>query len=433
MVPSRQHSSSVGEPQTRSTYFDGLETLEPEVRERHLMGRLPAFLGHAKSNSPTWALRLEHVETGEISSREALAQLPVLRKADIAALQADTPPFGGLTTRSFRELPRLFMSPGGVFEPQGLEQDPWRTARALWAAGVRPGHVLQNCFSYHLTPGAWLVDAAARSIGAAVIPAGIGNTEQQIQAMYHLKPEIYVGTPSFLRIIIEKSREASEAAPLPRMALVSGEALPTDLRAWFQGQGVAAVRQWYGTADAGTIAYESMDNEGMVVEEDVIVEIVKPGTGDPVADGEVGEVVVTNFNHDYPLIRFATGDLSAVLPGVSACGRTNMRIRGWLGRADDGAKVRGMFVYPMHVQQILSRLDFIGQARFVIGGEMGRDELMLECELKAAADGPNRATLMDQIAEACRSTTKLRVTPVILPPGSFNEDRRLLIDTRRLN
>lgn len=417
----------------RSMYFDDRETLKPEVREQYLMKRLPTFLAHAKSKSSAWGQRLKGYDVGEVSSRAALAKLPVLRKSEIAVLQAAEPPFGGLTTRSFRELPRLFMSPGGVFEPQGVEQDPWRTARALWAAGVRPGHVLQNCFSYHLTPGAWLVDAAARSIGAAVIPSGIGNTEHQIQAMYHFKPEVYVGTPSFLRIMIEKSTEANGRTLPPSMALVSGEALPADLRVWFRERGIETIRQWYGTADAGTIAYESTDGGGMIVEEDVLLEVVKPGTGDPVAEGDVGEIVITNFNLDYPLIRFATGDLSAVLPGRSDCGRTNVRIRGWLGRADDGAKVRGMFVYPMHVQQLLNKLEFVARARFVIGGELGHDELTLECELNTDAEASSLAAVSDQIAEACRSITKLRATPVILPMGSFKDDRRLLIDTRRLN
>lgn len=289
-----------------------------------------------------------------------------------------------------------------------------------------------NCFSYHLTPGAWLVDAAAMTIGAAVIPAGVGNTEQQLQAMAHYQPQVYVGTPSFLRILIERAQAAGGRFSTPRTAVVSGEALPEALRTWFREQGVERVRQWYGTADAGTIAFESSDGGGMILEEDILLEVVKPGTGEPVADGEIGEIVVTNFNPDYPMIRFATGDLTAILPGASSCGRTNTRIRGWLGRADDGVKVRGMFIYPMHVQQLLQRLDFLARARLVVSGEMGRDELAVECELKAGIDRDSEPAVKARIVDACRSVTKLRATPILLPAGTLAEDARLVVDTRRV-
>ena len=324
-----------------SAYYDDLETRSPEAREGALMARLPGLIEHAMANATGWTRQLAGVDPKAISSRKALASLPVLRKSELKALQRAAPPFGGLATVAPGHMGHLYMSPGPIFEPEGAGDDPWRSARALWAAGIRPGHVIQNCFGYHLTPGAWMVDLAARKLGCAVIPAGIGQTEQQIEVIRALKPDAYVGTPSFLRIIVERARETGADISNLKRALVAAEALPPSLRAWFHEQGVQTVLQWYGTADVGLIAYESEALEGMILDEDLILEIVRPGTGEPVTDGEVGEVVVTSFNSVYPMIRFGTGDLSAVLSGPSPCGRTNVRIRGWLGRADQTNELCG--------------------------------------------------------------------------------------------
>ncbi len=414
---------------TDSRYYDDLETRAPEAREGALMARLPSLLAHAKARAPGWAARLADVDPQAVASRKALAQLPVLRKSDLKPLQEQDPPFGGLTTSPPGKFRHLFMSPGPIFEPDGTVDDPWRAARALWASGMRPGHVLQNCFGYHLTPGAWMVDSAARKIGCAVIPAGIGQTEQQIELIRMLKPDAYVGTPSFLRIIVEKAREAGADISNLRRALVGAEALPPSLRSWFHEQGVSTVLQWYGTADVGLIAYETEALEGMTIDEDVILEIVRPGTGDPVPDGEVGEVVVTTFNHDYPMIRFGTGDMSAVLPGISPCGRTNVRIRGWLGRADQTTKVRGMFVHPGQVDAVAKRFPELGRIRLVIAGEMANDRMTLRCEAPFAAAAP--AGLAERIADAIRDVTKLRGEVEFVAPGSLPNDGKVIEDARK--
>ena len=417
-------------PDPASRYYDALETRASEAREGALMARLPAIVAHAVDNAPGWAALLAGVDPKAITSRKALAQLPVLRKPELKALQDKSPPFGGLTTAPPGRLGRLFMSPGPIFEPEGTRPDPWRAARALWAAGMRPGHVLQNCFGFHLTPGAWMVDSAARTIGCAVIPAGIGQTEQQIELIRALRPDAYVGTPSFLRIIIEKAREAGADIGNLKRALVGAEALPPSLRAWFLEQGMERVLQWYGTADVGLIAYESEAMEGMILDEDLILEIVRPGTGDPVPDGEVGEVVVTSSNPEYPMIRFGTGDLSAVLAGPSPCGRTNVRIKGWLGRADQTSKVRGMFVHPGQIAEIVRRHPEISRARLVIEGEMANDRMTLKAEMKAdAAHAP--VELAARIVDTIRDVTKLRGEVVLVTPGSLPNDGKVIEDARK--
>ena len=409
-----------------SPYFDDLETRPAEAREGSLMARLPGLVRHATQNAPGWARRLAGVDPAAISSRKALATLPVLRKSELKDLQQAEPPFAGLTTVAPGRMGHLYLSPGPIFDPEGARPDPWRCARALWAAGVRPGQVLQNCFGYHLTPGAWMVDLAARHIGCAVIPAGVGQTEQQIEVIRALRPDAYVGTPSFLRIIIEKARDSGADIGNLKRALLAAEALPPSLRAWFLEQGLERVLQWYGTADVGLIAYESEALEGMILEEDLILEIVRPGTGEPVADGEVGEVVVTSFNPDYPMIRFGTGDLSAVLPGISPCGRTNMRIRGWLGRADQTTKVRGMFVHPGQVAEVVRRHPGLARARLVIRGEMANDAMPLRCEVAGAPPG-----LAQQVAETLREVTKLRGEVEFVGPGTLPNDGKVIEDARR--
>jgi len=414
-------------------HYDEFETRSAEAREGALMARLPGLIAHAIGKSRGWRDRLAGVDSGAISSRKALAHLPVLRKSELKAVQEQDPPFGGLTTVEPGQLGRLFMSPGPIFDPEGAGDDPWRVARALYAAGIRPGHVVQNCFGYHLTPGAWMVDGGARKLGCAVIPAGIGNTEQQIEVIRTLKPDAYVGTPSFLRIIVEKARELDLDISNLKRALVAAEALPPTLRSWFHEQGVATVLQWYGTADLGMVAYESEAMDGMILDEDLILEIVRPGTGEPVTDGEVGEIVVTSFNPVYPMIRFGTGDLSAVTRGPSPCGRTNVRIRGWLGRADQTTKVRGMFVHPEQVQEIVRRHPGVLRARLVVAGEMASDTMTLNCEVEPQALGAagGEASLAAAVAESLREVTKLRGEVVIAAPGTLPNDGKVIEDARK--
>ncbi|HRO57717.1 MAG TPA: AMP-binding protein [Burkholderiaceae bacterium] len=416
-----------------SEYFDELETRPAEAREGALMARLPVLVEHALRESQGWRRRLAGVDPHEIVSRKALAQLPVLRKGELKELQLQEPPFGGFTTVAPGQLGRLFMSPGPIFDPEGAGEDPWRTARALFAAGIRKGQVVQNCFGYHLTPGAWMVDGAARKLGCAVIPAGIGNTEQQIELIRSLRPDAYAGTPSFLRIIVEKAQELGADIGNLKRALVAAEALPPSLRSWFHEQGISTVLQWYGTADLGLVAYESEAMEGMILDEDLILEIVRPGTGEPVSDGEVGEIVVTSFNPVYPMIRFGTGDLSAVMRGPSPCGRTNVRIRGWLGRADQTTKVRGMFVHPEQIQQIVRRHPGVLRARLVVAGEMANDTMSLNCEVDPAALGGagGEAALAEALAESVREVTKLRGAVAIVAPGSLPNDGKVIEDARK--
>jgi len=410
-------------------YLDALETRDPLQRERDLMIRLPQLVARAQT-APGWARILNGVAAPEIGSRTALAQLPVTRKSDLKALQQEDTPFGGLTTTPVRNLRRLFMSPGPIFDPEGHGQDWWRFARPLAALGLRSGHLLQNCFSYHFTPAAFMAEGGAARLGCAVIPAGSGQTEMQVQAMAALRPDAYVGTPSFLKIIVEKAHEMGADIGSMQRALVGAEALPPSLRSWLQQHGVRCVLQMYGSADIGNIAYETQTggevNPGMVLDEELILEIVRPGTGDPVAEGEVGEVVVTSFNPDYPLIRFGTGDLSAVLPGASRCGRTNLRIKGWLGRADQTTKVRAMFVHPAQVAEVAKRYPQIVKARLVVTGEMANDVMTLHCEVDDPATVEAKA-----VVDTIRDVTKLRGEVKLVARGSLPNDGKVIEDARR--
>jgi phenylacetate-CoA ligase len=412
-------------------FLDKLETRDPQDRERDLMARLPQLISRA-AGAPGWKRILGEVNAAGITSRAALARLPVTRKSDLKDLQKDAMPFGGLTTTDPRALRRLFMSPGPIFDPEGQDTDWWRFARPMAAIGLKAGHIVQNCFSYHFTPAAFMAEGGAARIGCPVIPAGIGQTEMQVQAITLLKPDAYVGTPSFLKIIIEKAREMNADIGSVQRALVGAEALPPSLRNWLKENGVPIVLQMYGSADIGNIAYETMTdgqvNPGMVIDEELIVEIVRPGTGDPVAEGEVGEVVVTSFNPDYPLVRFGTGDLSAVLAGVSPCGRTNTRIKGWMGRADQTTKVRGMFVHPGQVAEIVKRHPEIAKARLVITGEMANDMMTLHCEASGNADIASEA--MSAIVETIRDVAKLRGEVVLQPRGSLPNDGKVIEDAR---
>jgi phenylacetate-CoA ligase len=410
--------------------LDSLEVRPPEQRERELMARLPQLVARAKA-AAGWSRILRDVNAADITSRAALASLPVTRKSELHALQKLQPPFGGLNTTPVGQLARLYMSPGPIFDPEGKGKDWWRFGRPMYAAGVRAGGLLQNCFSYHFTPAAFMVEGGAARIGCSVIPAGSGQTEMQVQAISALRPDTYVGTPSFLKIIIEKAQEMGTDISSMTKALMGAEALPESLRDWFANNGVPHVLQTYASADIGSIAFETRSgyvrHPGMVLDEDVILEIVRPGSGEPVAPGEIGEVVVTVFNPDYPLIRFATGDLSAVLTGApdSPCGRTNTRIRGWLGRADQTTKVRAMFVHPSQVHEVARRHPEIVKARLVISGRMAQDVMTLHCEVADPGAASDAA-----IVESIRELTKLRGEVRFAAIGSLPGDGKVIDDVR---
>jgi phenylacetate-CoA ligase len=411
--------------------LDALEKRDPAERERQLMARLPQLVEQARC-ARGWNRILEGVDAERIDSRAALAELPITRKADLKALQKADMPFGGLVTRPVGKLARVFMSPGPIFDPEGRGVDWWRFARPMYAAGIRSGSLVQNCFSYHFTPAAFMVEGGAAKLGCAVIPAGAGQTEMQVQAIAELRPDTYVGTPSFLRIIIEKAREMDADISSIQRALMGAEALPESLRSWFRENGVPQVFQTYASADIGSVAYEThvdgVLNPGMVLDEDVILEIVRPGSGEPVEPGDIGEVVVTLFNDDYPLVRFATGDMSAMLVDVppSPCGRTNHRIKGWMGRADQTTKVRAMFVHPSQVQNIARRHPEILKARLVVSGSMANDVMTLHCEVAGAMDKVRE----EAIVRSIREVTKLRGEVIFAAPGSLPDDDKIIVDVR---
>jgi phenylacetate-CoA ligase len=411
-----------------SPYFDALETRDPQQRETELMAALPQQVSHAQGNSNAFAEILKGVDAAAVTSREALARLPVTRKHELLErqkAQRAKDPFGGFSTLvRGPKMPRVYASPGPIYEPEGSGKDYWRAARGMYAAGFRPGDLAHNAFSYHMTPGAFIMESGALAVGCTVFPAGTGQTEQQLQAIAELRPDAYMGTPSFLRILVEKAAEAGADISSMRKAMTGGEALPPSLRGWFAEHGIT-VYQSYATADLGLIAYETQALEGMVLEESVIVEIVRPGTGDPVAEGEVGEVVVTTLSPAYPLIRFGTGDLSALLPGRCPTGRTNTRIKGWLGRADQTTKIRGMFVHPAQVADIARRFPEVIKARLVVSGEMANDVMTLKVEAASAPQG-----LDARIGEAIRDVTKLRGDVQLLQPGSLPNDGKVIEDAR---
>jgi len=406
-------------------FLDERETRAPEVRERELFAALPELIAHAQASAPGLARHLHGVVAREVTSRAALAQLPVLRKSALMELQRSGPPFGGIAATAPGRLARIFVSPGPVYDPEGRVPDYWRFARALYAAGFRAGDLVHNTFAYHFTPAGSMAESGAHALGCAVIPAGGGQTELQVKTIAELKPGGYVGTPSFLRIILEKGRELGADLSSLNKALVSAEALPPSLRAAIKDLGVTAL-QCYATADLGLIAYESPALEGMIVDEGVIVEIVRPGSSDPVPPGEVGEVVVTAFNRDYPLIRFATGDLSAVMAGVSPCGRTNVRIKGWMGRADQRTKVRGMFVDPAQIGEVMTRHREIRRARLVVDTRDKVDAMKLCCEIEAPSDA-----LRDAIARTLNTVTNLRGEVELVARGALPNDGKLIDDVRK--
>src|SRR4051794_21138719 len=406
-----------------TSHFDALESRDPAKRERDLFSRLPDVLRKAMA-APGYAERFKGIEPAAITDRAALARLPVLRKSQLPALHKAAPPFGGLVAGPAGSFGRLFTSPGPIFEPETTHPDPWRGARALFAAGFRPGDIVLNTFSYHLTPGGFIFDSSARALGCAVIPAGPGNTDAQFELIEAYHPVGYSGTPDFLKILLDAAASTGRDFSSIKRALVSGAAFPPSLQAEIKARGIDAY-QAFGTADLGLIAFETSARDGMVVNEDLVMEIVKPGTGDPVASGDVGEIVVTSLDPHHPWIRLALGDLTAALPGTSPCGRTNMRIKGWMGRADQTTKVKGMFVRPEQVAEIGNRHPALGRLRLVVARQGEADAMTLKAETAVANDA-----LREEIAGTLRAVTKLGGEVELVRPGALPNDGKVIVDER---
>jgi phenylacetate-CoA ligase len=409
-----------------TAFYDDLETRDPAAREADIFAKLPRVLAAALL-APGYDRLLAGIDPANVTSRAALARLPVLRKSDLPALQKAALPFGGLTRKPPGAFGRLFTSPGPIFEAEGTHEDVWRGARALHAAGFRTGDIVINTFSYHLTPGGFIFDSAARALGCAVIPAGPGNVEQQLELIEAYRPQAYSGTPDFLKILLDAGAAAGRDVSSIRRALVSGAAFPKSLQQEIAARGVDAY-QTFGTADFGVVAYETAAREGLIVNEDLIVEIVRPGTGEPVAEGDVGEIVVTSLDMDHAFVRLALGDLTAAMPGVSPCGRTNMRIRGWMGRADQTAKVKGMFVRPEQIAEIARRHPALGRLRLVISRDGEIDAMTLKAEC-AAPD----AALRDALAATLAGVTKLKGSVELVGPGSLPNDGKVIADERKVD
>jgi phenylacetate-CoA ligase len=407
-----------------SDHYDSRETRNPTEREAELFARLPDILRRAMA-APGYAERLKGTDPGSVTSRAALAKLPVLRKSELPTLHKAGPPFGGFVAAAPGAFSRLFTSPGPIFEPESTHADPWRGARALYAAGFRPGDIVLNTFSYHLTPGGFIFDMSARALGCAVIPAGPGNIEAQFELIEAYGPTGYGGTPDFLKILIDAAAKADRDISSINRALVSGAAFPPSLQKEFRSHGIEAY-QAFGTADLGIVAFETPAREGMVVNEDIIVEIVKPGTGDPVAPGDVGEIVVTSLDDEHPWIRLALGDLTASLPSLSPCGRTNMRIKGWMGRADQTTKVKGMFVRPEQIAEIARRHPALGRLRLVVGREGESDVMTLKAECTAPSDA-----LQGEVVATLRAVTKLGGNVELVRAGALPNDGKVIADERR--
>lgn len=408
-------------------YFDKLEIRSPEEREADLMARLSGQIAMAKNEASGWAKHLADIDPEEITSREALAQLPVLRKSDLMTAQDAEPPLGGFAAGDFSSYKRIFMSPGPIWEPQGPEADPWKSARAFHATGIRPGDIVHNALSYHMTPGGFILDQGARAYGCVVFPAGIGNTDMQVAAISSLRPAAYAGTPDYLKVILDRAAELGADVSSLTRGLVSGGALYPSLREEYANRGVK-VLQAYATADLGIVAYESEAMEGLIANEDFIIEIVRPGTGDPVVPGEVGELVVTTFSPTYPLIRFATGDLSAVMPGISPCGRTNMRLKGWMGRADQRTKVKGMFVDPAQIERLRKNAgDEVGRARLSVVRQGEQDHMILRVETKAASED-----FITALKTSLKEHTGLNGDVELVAPDALPNDGKVISDEREV-
>jgi phenylacetate-CoA ligase len=408
-----------------SEYFDELETRDPAQRQQQQIQAIAKQVSHARLNTQAYKVLFADIVPNKIVDAASFSQLPITRKSDLIELQKTNRPFGGYSAIATSQFDQVFASPGPIYEPGCSRHDYWRFARTLYAAGFRAGELIHNCFSYHFTPAGAMVESGARALGCSVMPAGVGQTELQVQTMSDLSPAGYVGTPSFLKIILDKASELNIDVSSVTKALVSGEALPPSIREHFLEQGIR-VQQCYATADLGVIAYESSALQGLIIDEGVYLEIVKPGTGDLVAEGEVGEVVVTNLNPEYPLIRFATGDLSAIMPDQSPCGRSNQRIKGWMGRADQTAKIRGMFVHPEQIARVISRHKEITNARLIIDWIDQADQINLLCETQNGDE-----SLSIAIADSIRQICKLRGSVELVSPGSLPNDGKVIDDVRQ--
>ena len=412
-----------------NSYFFPQEYQSAELREQTLFERLPAFIDYAKQECAHYKQTLQHIDADKITTRELLAQLPITRKADLIALQAGNQPFAGITSNK-ATISRVFQSPGPISEPENDKDDWWRMGQAFYAAGFRKGEVVQNCLSYHLTPGGFILDSGARACGCRVIPAGPGQTEQQLEIIASLKPSGYCGTPSFLNILVDKANQQRRDISSIKKALVTGEALSETLRDQLSQQGIK-VLQAYASADVGLIGFESQAKQGFIISEEIIVEIVRPGSLEPVAKGEIGEVVITSFNLDYPLIRFATGDLSMILTEPSPCGRTNMRIKGWLGRADQTTKVKGMFVHPEQIEKVRKEFPQLANVRLVVSQYNHNDQMELQCELANNLPASfSLANTIDQITIMLKKATKLTGTVIIVSTGHLAKDGKVIDDQR---
>ena len=410
-------------------FYDKLESRSMKERERSQFSQLGEQLGRVLQNSPYYSETLREFTDLKMVDRTILTKIPLTRKSEMLELQQNNPPFGGLAVLTPPKLRRVFASPGPIYEPETNSSDCWRFARSLYAAGVRAGDLLHNCFSYHFTPAGAMVESGAFALGCAVFPAGTGQTELQAQTIADLRPDAYVGTPSFLQIILEKGDELGLDLSSLKKGLVSGEYFSPAMRSEFARRGIEVV-QCYATADLGVIAYESSAEAGMIIDEGVLVEIVRPGTGDPVPAGEVGEVVVTCLGGDYPLIRFATGDLSAILPGQSSCGRTNQRIKGWMGRADQSAKVRGLFVHPSQIAAVLALHDEAIKARLVVShNAKGLDEVSLQVETTTT----DSAGFTQKLVDSFKNLAKLRVDISLCQPDSLPNDGKVIDDLRSID
>lgn len=405
-------------------FFDERETRDPVEREKELFARLPVIVSHAMDKTPSWREQLQGVDPDHLTDFEALGKLPVLRKPELMEKQRAHPPFGGFAAVPVEQFGRIFMSPGPIWEPQPEGSDAWNGARCLYAAGFRKGDIVHNALAYHMTPGGFVLDQAALALGCAVFPAGTGGTEAQVSAMAALQPSGYLGTPDYLKVILDKADEMGVSLKSITKALVSGGALFPSLREEYESRGIQ-VLQAFATADLGCIAYESMAKEGLIVNEDYIVEIVKPGTNERVPDGDVGEIVVTTFKKNYPLIRFGTGDMSAVLQGTSPCGRTNMRIKGWMGRADQRTKVKGMFIDPKQVAEVSRSVPGLGRLRLEVLREDEQDVMRLKCESSETEEG-----LVLRIENAVLAHCKLKGEVVLVAPGSLPNDGKVIADER---
>lgn len=413
-------------------YFYEKESQCAQLREQILVERLAGFITYAKQECQYYEKALAHIDEETITSRALLAQLPITRKSDLMHLQENHFPLGGLNAQQ-ANIGRIFQSPGPIYDPENTKEDWWRMGQAFYAAGFRKSDLVQNCLSYHLTPGGFILDSGARACGCVVIPAGPGQTDQQLDIIEHLKPQGYSGTPSFLKILLDKANAENRDVSSITKALVTGEALPKALRAELNAAGINTL-QAYASADVGLIGFESQNDDGFIIAEDLLVEIVRPGSLEPVADGEVGEVVVTSFNLDYPLIRFATGDLSAVKLGVSDCGRTNMRIKGWLGRADQTTKVKGMFVHAKQIEQVRQAFPYISKMRLLITQENYNDKMLLQCEL-SEYEYPDKKTqsVIDNMINTLRKVTKLSGTIEFVSPGDLVDDGKVIDDLRTVD